>query len=921
MQGIINYLENPIWVSSSRQEKLAFLLLKPARFLFAYFNAYPHYETKKLTNKKIEYVPASNQLITGNDTPLNGYQKIFHLFYLTFNFAAALPLTPIGLLYHHIALRKSEEVKEAYAEMEEWNKFPLLIAAKKGEWETLLKKSELNIEEGGHLFFEELFSNLSIYLAILLNPLKHPKKIELLRKLIFLCPQESLDILYLEKSDNIPCLLKMAIEDKEMALLKVLIERCPKTCMKSFFSLPFLGEGDTLASWSIQNGHLELLNLLIKKYHGDKETFFKQAVQGKPLVDLALNKITGRYSFVQALLNACPAEHIDLLFSPQTNPEATMKELFQQRIEQALYENLEGLKNCLLRIQSDGDTLLHRYHQRHLFEKYLNILNIDCSALYNHEGLSVADIISHELDPHWIRKVKSFSLHEEIPLKEYPKRFLSLKNNVLQLWESLRFGKKENEINPQLLSLKIYRNHIQETPEGIKSFLTEILKKIELKTVWTGTPEADEPDNLHAFYSEMLCNFETVATYLTTSNQPELTAGYLIDIAKVRIEGRCAMAYQEEIEQKADLCSSESMCLTIEKQFERSACKALKLLIEVFLKKTTGAIDVHDSRSARYACGLVKTADPMDQRKAGFAERVVQLREKIAASFDLKNFLQVLSVSIEKDTAIDCVKDLVPSIKPYSIAEKSSKFLNKLFLRPKPKSTRDLYRKAIIKAKEKEEALKNETIKAIQKITRSKSTAILEAIQHVKTIALPKVIPGKNLIETLIAEENQQLKELTDHEDLDIAHFFNAHYSNSNDVEEMAIALLKAHQKYPLPVRMKIQGQLGARLEKRIGTAREFERAVLVNTHKERALEIAVSIQKNYRASLLKIVEDLNKQQENEDLDLTFDQNNFLFPSQAIENNYKKWESQEDLPYKQRMLLKLLLNAKILRKKPDQPLK
>ncbi len=1038
ISSIVNYIKNPVWVESSEEEKIALHLLKPARFLFNNFDSPSIDERQKLKGKKIEYIPSLTDQEIKSFSFLPLAKKMTRIFFMTLAFFAALPLTPLGLLFHHMALKKSEEVKNAYDEIEKWKKYPYFISAMKGNFESLLDIPK----EKESILFDETPTEYSIFNAMAMSPFDGILRRQFLLKLIYHCPERHLDKLYVESDSggtNPSFILKEGMAPSQRYLLEALIDKCPKDKVDAYLRTPFLQSDHNLFVWLIRNNHLDLLLKLLNKYEGKMEPCFKEVFKGKDLIDIALendaskdilkrlikfcpteslkkfylnadtskkgsflskslNKsqidiielliencpkdkvqdyliapciekdetliswmiennhekllskliskcegnikpifqhIKGKslldiaikkgfthLEIVKVMINACPKECLDLLFSPETNPmlwNQTFKGILQNKIEEILSEDPESLKKCLTAIQSDQDTLLHRANQREFFKPYLEMISLDIRKVLNADGLSPMDFMEYTFNQKWLAKPKFSSSHHQVLSKDaYSQKVKSLKKEILKLWDALVFGTQPNNISPKLLFLSL--DHVsglkiskQVTPQNLRSKLVIILDKIENKTPWLGTPPEDELADLHLFYCEMLLNFESVLTYLKELNKSEITAAYLIDIAKVDLEGRCAMGYQEEIEQKVSLSSPESEHMTFDTLLEKAVVKALRASIEHYLRTSSSKSQskqlVHYSRQLNHVCGLTKTADPLDRSTQ---KQKQQLRESLTAKFNLKTFLEDVSRNIEKEVLIDSLKNQTPKIKPYSFFEKVSHFC--FGFKATSKNTDELYRKAVLTAKENEDRLRIWANYEINQIAKKNTSALLESVQRVKSIVLPEISTGDNILLKIISEENETLKKIAKCEELTIGKYFNSEHSNFTEVEEAVIFFLKEKTKLNPIVKMNIHKQF-ILLSKRMETAREFARIAIENTQKKGALEKMITIQKNYQSKLLNIVKELESQNANDELDLSFDQKSYLYPSQAIENNYKMWMSEEDLPYKGRMILKLLNNAGILEKK------
>lgn len=1006
----LDYIRNPIWVSvnldscgATRLERIALELLEPARYLVKKLSASP---VREWTDIRPELHLISNSATSDDQhfSELRLDQKIYRFASLLFATLAAALMTPLGLLFHQLALETSEEVRKKYEEIKSWKNYPGLLLARASRFDELRDLIKKTPPEEYGIFAKTTPWGNSVLNTLLFDPIR---SLQVQKK-----RQNTLELLinHWEKENfheyfSSPVLLKWLIQTKSSTILLewvakyegrletffgqtieghtlldlaaakqrdraedpaiplLLIEKCPAENL-----LLLLGPKTDLLAWQskileallrkcpesklddcmkyiesrsgsfiaevISSKKYDVFQVLFDKYPRERiRTLFQPTAQGNTLWDLVVDKrdlsLASNY-LAASILKMCPSDSLSLLISPTSNP-SLWREIYQtyftQKIASVLSEDngIEMVRTLLTQLHSDGNTVLHRANQRPFFEEFAKVVNIEISEMYNRDGLSPIDLDAYKLSPEWLEKPKFSSLNvNDVSRGMYQQRANTLKNEVLSLWDSLVFGIGDKHSLP--LTLLII-NGAARSGADIREKLGRMLDKIVTKKAWLGTPRLDEAAGLHLFYSEMLLNFEAVIAFLKKVRDPLQTAGYLIDIAKVEFEERCAAAYQEEIEQKALLCAPDETQSSVEQLFERAAGKALRALNDkVSRTKVRGSVDVHYSRRLSYASGLVRVPDPLAFNGRGFQEELLQCQRDLLRGFNLSDFIQDVSRNIESEMAIDLTKALVPRLKKYSFREKLNHTVGEFFLgaeSPK-KTTEELYRQAINEAKDAESSLKTKVLEQLAPLVKpsvlsylfssSKSKeSLFKAVQELKSTDLPCVGKGKDLIATIISEETKKLQEISSCPELDLSQFFTRDYSNHEGVGEQTIQFLKSKNKYSPLSRLKIHNQL-SQMATKIERAQKFLDSITPHFSDDQPLSSLIEIQKFYQSGLMDLIQILGLGEDDDDLDLSFDQNTFQLPSQAFENSYKNWKTQDDLLYKGRMVLKLLTTMKILNK-------
>lgn len=202
------------------------------------------------------------------------------------------------------------------------------------------------------------------------------------------------------------------------------------------------------------------------------------------------------------------------------------------------------------------------------------------------------------------------SLRPVTPLseEEYTKKVDEVTKDLDALWKRLSFGNDEGQVSPIYLNL----NGKQLEPKAIKKELDEMVRKMRVKEAWLGTPPASDSVAMHVFYCEMLTNFEDLLTNLRINTNPSTIAGPLIDIGKVRVEGRCAAGYQSEIEQARYMAASDFTSMTFDDLLKRQVNAILREIIENIVRENYSG-DSHYITQFLYSVKLVSQPDPLSK--------------------------------------------------------------------------------------------------------------------------------------------------------------------------------------------------------------------------------------------------------------------------------------------------------------------
>lgn len=295
----------------------------------------------------------------------------------------------------------------------------------------------------------------------------------------------------------------------------------------------------------------------------------------------------------------------------------------------------EEVTTILTKTDQDGLTLLHnpqiyKAAENLIQEKGINVSEIPKTSL----GLSLRDYHS-VLNDEWVSEKKlGEKFLEEISDENYNMLSAEVSSYLLQLWDNIPFASMPDSQKNILLEV----NKVVQTQEYVRECLNLMLDKLQNRTAWLGTPKEPEQEALNSFYREQLFCFENIAKVLIKANDPVYTAGLLVSVASPQIEGRCATAYVDELNQKVELIDSEQTPKDLEDRFEHRANKALYKYIQDLGSKLHFS-EAHSMRQLKYVCGFALTPDD----DPFTALPVEEAKYEVQSEFDLVTFLNDLN--------------------------------------------------------------------------------------------------------------------------------------------------------------------------------------------------------------------------------------------------------------------------------------
>jgi hypothetical protein len=307
----------------------------------------------------------------------------------------------------------------------------------------------------------------------------------------------------------------------------------------------------------------------------------------------------------------------------------------------------EQLKAFFLKQDAQGLAFLSGANSeiRELSLKLLRKRGISLDDLVDTDGISFATKWFTKLSDSWLTAPKAASaVVPTMTRQQFDDRVATLTADVAKLWDSLRFGPEEGSLNPAFLVI-VGKSR---TPESVrKALFDEVLMKLGKQEAWLGTPQKDQREELHRWYSLQLDNFETIIA--KKRDKPYESAGYLTSIAAPVFEGRCGSAYQNEIQQSRDQIEEN---INLDSFVKRAAANSLLWFVE---KLARGQHDItHALGQFSYAAGIVGTPDPLPPVTVEAAQNA------ILNAWNLEDFMREFGHGVDHDIAIEWLKLQTP---------------------------------------------------------------------------------------------------------------------------------------------------------------------------------------------------------------------------------------------------------------------
>lgn len=580
-----------------------------------------------------------------------------------------------------------------------------------------------------------------------------------------------------------------------------------------------------------------------------------------------------------------PAEKIEQFLSIQNKDGSTPLhhiEIFN--LAWPLIEKFSriALEKVLLSEDWKKSTPLHDSRAFETASRLIAHHKIDVSTYTNSDGLSPIDI-AHSLSGSWIKKEKySDILKTSLSEQQYAEQAQDLVDSVYSMWQDLKFGSDKGELSPLLLEFE----GKQYSKEEVWGFLDIMLTRIQSKKIWSILKLIEnKPQEVHAFYSEMLTNFRFIVDKLKEGQNPQEIAGFLFSVAETQIKGRCPTAYQGEIEQKALLYSDAGY----EAMIDCAANAALQAIIEKVVASHFKS-DSHAFRQLRYALGLAKTADPYSKITVETARKLV------LGEFNFLSFLQDFRHFLPDDVPGEYLKMKTPDTYDSECVE------------------------LIQQIAEKEEALEEEIQESLEKFLPQKTAkSVLADFKAFQAVEFPNPITkavqhAKAPVQAMIEHAEERLKALDPaFKEVDVLQIFEEADKNFDEFVNILNKKIKKAENMSLHAwlqfRQKMQSQLTS-IRKEVESALKFKNSMERREIADENLHSRIlELYSLYESEIQKLAEKIKSEK-----GVVFLPAAFLSPSKALDDDRRFRYNKKYLAHPNKALIEILKIREITQK-------
>lgn len=264
-------------------------------------------------------------------------------------------------------------------------------------------------------------------------------------------------------------------------------------------------------------------------------------------------------------------------------------------------------------------------------------------ALFEHV-ISLQDVNSRKLNEYikiwinseWLEKEKvqkNFYLDKN----QYKEKLSQTKDDINSLIVGMDFGDSKDPVM-QAISTICYTQNSKEVTETLsKKDVSNALKQLFNKLGRPGEWDDLSNESHENFGVFLLGRLMPVVFTLKQRNDPKLTAGVVIALAKIEVSGKCSSAYPPEFEQLNQLygrSSDDKEGLSFKDMIEEEVQMYFSTLVEKILKQKYNAVNVHYRNYYLRCMGLypfeepavkklVKCSTVLEEIKSNFDHRVL----------------------------------------------------------------------------------------------------------------------------------------------------------------------------------------------------------------------------------------------------------------------------------------------------------
>jgi len=325
----------------------------------------------------------------------------------------------------------------------------------------------------------------------------------------------------------------------------------------------------------------------------------------------------------------------------------------------------------------DGYTPIHVPENFKVIQHLIQKHQIDVNVFLDVNGLNPIDHVNYGFSKSWMTKPKydkeeqAFILSADEYAKraveldqEYQEQITQLKADINVLWNAVNIEAQKQSSESDIEERKLVDHYFvigekKYTSEEIFNELQEVLKLMEGKTAWLGTPRADNLAALYTFYKSQLNDFEKIAEKLKEKNDVYQTAGSITSILYPRVtQGLCATAYKRAIKQQRIVLEEKPGSLTLDGMLDNAIINAFEnIIMENIVQKEFGG-NVHAETHFKYAAGLEALPEVEAHQPVSLEKAQKMIFYEMTLSKVIEKFLQQ---DISQETAFEWLKMNTPS--------------------------------------------------------------------------------------------------------------------------------------------------------------------------------------------------------------------------------------------------------------------
>ena len=296
-----------------------------------------------------------------------------------------------------------------------------------------------------------------------------------------------------------------------------------------------------------------------------------------------------------------------------------------------------GAQRVVEVVDVNGNNVFHKNLAIDLLVEYLTGIGFDYQSITNYYGLRPLDRL--EIDQGWLLSRKAVATYKPRSQDQALKDVFAQSAKMVATLDSINFGMGEGDVAPSYVFTEgeafdkrapNAAELIRDQKQRIRDVLIETFQ-----TIGNGIAR----DGANAFYLEILTDIDDILTYIQSqSNQDK--AGWIVQLASVRHQGRCTGGLKAEINQKAIIARSimnpnlEASGLSNDEIIQILIGKNLLNILEAINRAHLNS-NVHNMNQLLFAAGLSTTEDDHPTKIP-----IEEARNYVIAYVDINQLLQ-----------------------------------------------------------------------------------------------------------------------------------------------------------------------------------------------------------------------------------------------------------------------------------------